>query len=71
MGFLLFFLFNCSFLLLGFAFEGASDQTVEHPWQLEGPKGTYQAKKVEEGLFVRVDMAGISKSEVQLNLEGR
>ena len=47
-------------------FEGAFDQIVEHPWQLEGPKGTYEAKKVEEGLFVRVDMPGISKNEVQL-----
>lgn len=47
-------------------FEGAFDQIVEHPWQLEGPQGTYEAKKVEEGLFVRVDMPGISKNEVQL-----
>ncbi|XWS38568.1 hypothetical protein CRYUN_Cryun19dG0142700 [Craigia yunnanensis] len=27
---------------------GVFDQIVEHPWQLEGPKGTYGAKKVEE-----------------------
>ncbi|XVF52627.1 hypothetical protein PTKIN_Ptkin05aG0033400 [Pterospermum kingtungense] len=46
--------------------HGAFDQIVEHPWQLEGPQGTYEAKKVEEGLFVRVDMPGISKNEVQL-----
>ncbi|XVF10823.1 hypothetical protein REPUB_Repub07fG0216700 [Reevesia pubescens] len=46
--------------------HGAFDQIVEHPWQLEGPKGTYEAKKVEEGLFVRVDMPGNNKNEVQL-----
>ncbi|XWS38558.1 hypothetical protein CRYUN_Cryun19dG0141700 [Craigia yunnanensis] len=28
--------------------HGAFDQIVDHPWQLKGPKGTYEAKKVEE-----------------------
>ncbi|OMO59661.1 hypothetical protein CCACVL1_24689 [Corchorus capsularis] len=46
--------------------HGAIDQIVENPWQLEGPKGTFEAKKVEEGLFVRVDMPGIGKNELQL-----
>ncbi|XWS38563.1 hypothetical protein CRYUN_Cryun19dG0142200 [Craigia yunnanensis] len=33
--------------------HGAFDQIVDHPWQLKGPKGTYEAKKVEEEEVVR------------------
>ncbi|KAK7851245.1 heat shock 22 kDa protein, mitochondrial [Quercus suber] len=49
--------------------RGTHDQITEYPWQLEGPQGTYEAKKVDDGLFVRVDMPGIDKSEVKINVE--
>lgn len=54
---------------MGFTFTGTHDQITEYPWQLEGPQGTYEAKKVDDGLFVRVDMPGIDKSEVKINVE--
>ncbi|KAK3041104.1 hypothetical protein RJ639_026901 [Escallonia herrerae] len=46
-----------------------SDQYLENPFQVSGPKGAYEAKKVEEGLFVRMEMPGIEKDDVQISVE--
>ena len=48
---------------------GTYDQITDYPWQREGPQGTYEAKRVDEGLFVRVDMPGIDKKKVKINVE--
>ncbi|KAK2994870.1 hypothetical protein RJ640_012833 [Escallonia rubra] len=50
-------------------YRGVSDQYLENPFQVSGPKGAYEAKKVEEGLFVRMEMPGIEKDDVQISVE--
>lgn len=42
---------------------------MENPFQVSGPRGAYEVKKVEEGLFVRIEMPGIEKEDVKLRVE--
>lgn len=42
---------------------------MENPFQVSGPRGAYEVKKVEEGLFVRLELPGIDKNDVKIWME--
>lgn len=42
---------------------------MENPFQVSGPRGAYEVKKLEEGLFVRMEMPGIEKEDLKLRVE--
>ncbi|KAE9450607.1 hypothetical protein C3L33_17498, partial [Rhododendron williamsianum] len=49
--------------------RGTCDQYMENPFQVSGPRGAYEVKKLEEGLFVRMEMPGIEKEDLKLRVE--
>ncbi|CAK9181940.1 unnamed protein product [Ilex paraguariensis] len=49
--------------------HGVCDQYTDNPFQISGPQGAYEAKKVEDGFFVRMEMPGIDKQDVRLWVE--
>ncbi|XP_057511756.1 heat shock 22 kDa protein, mitochondrial-like [Actinidia eriantha] len=49
--------------------RGTCDQYMDNPFQVSGPRGSYEAKKVEKGLFVRMEMPGIEKEDVKIWVE--
>lgn len=40
--------------------------TPDYPLQSSGPKQRCEARKVDEGLFVRIDVPGVSKEELMI-----
>ncbi|GFZ01171.1 hypothetical protein Acr_14g0008060 [Actinidia rufa] len=49
--------------------RGTCDQYMDNPFQVSGPRGSYEAKKVEKGLFVRMEMPGIEKEDIKIWVE--
>ncbi|XP_009763041.1 heat shock 22 kDa protein, mitochondrial-like [Nicotiana sylvestris] len=49
--------------------RGASDQYMENPFQISGPRGSYEAKNVDAGMFLRMEMPGIDKEDVKVWVE--
>ncbi|KAK4338253.1 hypothetical protein RND71_042740 [Anisodus tanguticus] len=41
---------------------------MENPFQISGPRGAYEAKNMEEGMYVRMEMPGIDKEDVKVSI---
>lgn len=46
--------------------QGACDAYMMNPFQISGPGGAYEAKNIEEGMHVRMEMPGIDKEDVKV-----
>ncbi|CAN4127616.1 unnamed protein product [Withania somnifera] len=46
--------------------RGVCDIYKENPFQISGPRGAYEAKNLEEGMYVRMKMPGIDKEDVKV-----
>ncbi|XP_055819459.1 heat shock 22 kDa protein, mitochondrial-like [Solanum dulcamara] len=46
--------------------RGVCDIYMENPFQISGPRGAYEAKNMEEGMYVRMEMPGIDKEDVKV-----
>ncbi|XP_015084595.1 small heat shock protein, chloroplastic-like isoform X1 [Solanum pennellii] len=46
--------------------RGACDAYMINPFQISGPGGAYEAKNIEEGMHVRMEMPGIDKEDVKV-----
>ncbi|MCD9645848.1 hypothetical protein HAX54_035147 [Datura stramonium] len=57
------------FGLLNTICEGVCDVYMENPFQISGPRGAYEAKNTEEGMYVRMEMPGIDKEDVKVSIE--
>lgn len=40
---------------------------MENPFQISGPRGAYEAKNTEEGMYVRMEIRGIDKEDVKVS----
>ncbi|XP_060211112.1 heat shock 22 kDa protein, mitochondrial-like [Lycium barbarum] len=48
--------------------RGVCDIYMENPFQISGPRGAYEAKNMEEGMYVRMEMPGIDKEDVKVSI---
>ncbi|CAI9095828.1 OLC1v1031850C1 [Oldenlandia corymbosa var. corymbosa] len=46
--------------------HGSEDMNMDNPFQVTGPRGWYEVKNVDEGLYVRMEMPGIAKEDVKV-----
>lgn len=46
--------------------QGVCDIYMENPFQISGPRGANEAKNMEEGMYVRMEMPGIDKEDVKV-----
>lgn len=49
---------------------GSGDANMENPFQISGPpRGWFEVKRVDDGLFVRIEMPGIAKEDVEVKAQ--
>ncbi|KAM3322073.1 heat shock 22 kDa protein, mitochondrial [Capsicum chacoense] len=46
--------------------RGVCDIYMENPFQISGPRGAYEAKNMQEEMYVRMEMPGIDKEDVKV-----
>ncbi|XP_006355459.1 heat shock 22 kDa protein, mitochondrial-like [Solanum tuberosum] len=51
--------------------RGVCDIYMVNPFQISGPCGAYEAKNIEEGMYVRMEMPGINKEDVKVLISSR